>query len=252
MKKQYDKKIIPNQLNPVLSQELQNEVNFFLKWGYLVVNDALTQKQIISLTEGFDDTFNKKTKLDHIEKGLLEYDERFVFLLDNSPVIKRMKAILGNCIQLHSATARVTKPGAPDQDWHRDVPWPFDPEGTPFGSIPGQINCGYYLDQLTYDNGPIAIVPGSQNALFKPPINYQDFPDQKLILAKPGQAIIFNGYIYHRGVGNKSNEDRRVCLMCYQNAWMKSRETFDGPRMSKLRETGSDEQKILLGIVDKW
>ena len=45
------------------------------------------------------------------------------------------------------------------------------------------IDSGYYLDQLTYDNGPIAIVPGSQNALFKPPINYQDFPDQKLILA---------------------------------------------------------------------
>ena len=91
--------------------------------------------------------------------------------------IKRIKAILGNCIQLHSATARLTKPGSPDQHWHRDGPWPVDPEGTPFGSIPGQVNCGYYLDRLTKENGPIGIVPGSHNALFKPPKDNIDFPD---------------------------------------------------------------------------
>ena len=252
LKNNYDRNIIPDQMNPILSKEEKEEVNFFLKWGYLVIDNALNDDQIKSLREAFNYTFENLTKLDHIEIGLFEYDERFLFLLDNNPIIQKVKAILGNCIQLHSATARLTKPGAPDQDWHRDGPWPVDPEGTPFGSKPGQINCGYYLDQLTYDNGPIGIIPGSQNALFKSPKGHQDFPDQKLILAKPGQAVIFNGWIYHRGVANKSNEDRRVCLICYQNAWMKPRETFDGPRMSKLRETGSDEQKILLGIVDKW
>ena len=76
-----------------------------------------------------------------------------------------MKAILGECVQLHSATARVTLPGEKDQNWHRDVPWPVAPEGTPYGAIPGQINCGYYLDELSEENGPIVIVPGSQSAL---------------------------------------------------------------------------------------
>ncbi len=60
-------------------------------------------------------------------------------------------------------------------------PWPQDPDGTPFGSIPGQINCGYY-----------------------------------------------------------------------QNAWMKSRETFDGPKMTALRENGTPEQKLLLGGIPRW
>ena len=248
----YDKNIVPKKLNPILSSELQNEVNFFLKWGYLIINNALNEKEVSTIRSAFDDTLNDKNKLSHIEFGLLEYDERFVTLLDKNPVIKRIKAILGNCIQLHSATARVTKPNTPNQNWHRDGPWPVDPEGTPFGSIPGQVNCGYYLDELTEENGPIAVVPGSHKALFKPPSQDIDFPDQKLILAKPGQAIIFNGWLYHRGLGNNSSSKRRVCLMCYQNSWMKSRETFDGPVSSKLKNNGTDLQKLLLGEVDKW
>ena len=49
-----------------------------------------------------------------------------------------------------------------------------------------------------------------------------------------------------------SNTNRRVCLMCYQNSWMKSRETFDGTISSNIRKNGTDLQKLLLGKVDKW
>ena len=35
----YDKKIVPKQLNPILTPKLQDEVNFFLKWGYLFNQD---------------------------------------------------------------------------------------------------------------------------------------------------------------------------------------------------------------------
>ena len=248
----YDRNIVPKSMNPNISEKINEELNFFLKWGYLVIDNALNQDEVNTIREAFNDTFEKLDNVKHIEVGLLEHDTRFLKLLDNKPVIKRIEAILGHCIQLHSATARVTEPNTPNQNWHRDGPWPVDPEGTPFGSIPGQVNCGYYLDELTEENGPIAVVPGSHKALFKPPTQDIDLPDQKLILAKPGQAIIFNGWLYHRGLGNKSNSKRRVCLMCYQNSWMKSRETFDGPVSSKLKNNGTDLQKLLLGEVDKW
>ena len=248
----YEANIVPKTMNPEVSDQLLDEVKFFQKWGYLIVENALTKKQINILRDTFDQTFNKNSNTKHIEEGLLDYDERFLFLLDNEPVIKRLKAILGNCIQLHSATARLSEPNSSNQNWHRDGPWPVDPDGTPFGSIPGQVNCGYYLDDLTDENGPIAIVPGSHKALFKPPKENIDFPDQKLITAKAGQAVLFNGWIYHRGLGNNSNTNRRVCLMCYQNSWMKSRETFDGTISSNIRKNGTDLQKLLLGKIDKW
>ena len=246
----YDSSIMPQYLNPMLTPELEREVNFFMKWGYLLIEEAITQSQVALLRSALDETFERgRTQFTH---QLLEEDDRFAFLLDHPPILTRMKAILGNCVQLHSATARVTEPGAPDQSWHRDGPWPVDPDGTPFGSIPGQINCGYYLDELTLENGPIAIVPGSHRAPFKPPEGFPRFPDEKLILAKPGQAVLFNGWLYHRGVANKSNNRRRVCLMCYQNAWMKSRESFTGPRVTQIKENGSAEQKLLLGGVPQW
>lgn len=72
------------------------------------------------------------------------------------------------------------------------------------------------------------------------------------MLVSPGQAVMFDGWTWHRGAANTSTQRRRVCLMCYQNAWMKSREPFNGPRVTKLREEGTPKQKLLLGAIPKW
>jgi ectoine hydroxylase-related dioxygenase (phytanoyl-CoA dioxygenase family) len=246
----YDESFVPLRMNPDLTLEMEREVRFFMKWGYLVVENAISPEQVESLRAALDESF-ARNNVQFIHQ-LLEEDDRFGFLLDNPPVFTRMKAILGNCVQLHSATARVTKPGEIDQDWHRDGPWPMDPDGTPYGSIPGQINCGYYLDELTMENGPIVVVPGSHRAAFKPLLGHPTFPDEKFILAKPGQAIMFNGWLFHRGAANNSANHRRACMMCYQNAWMKSREPFNGPKVTKMRENGSNEIKLLLGAMSEW
>ena len=170
----YDRAVVPTALNPALTPELQQEVSFFLKWGYLVVENAVSERQVAVLRGALDDTVRDRDE--PFTHRLLEEDDRFAFLLDNPPVLRRITALLGTCVQLHSATARVTRPGEPDQDWHRDGPWPVDPDGTPIGGTPGQINCGYYLDELTAENGPIAIVPGSQRAPFRPPKGHPEFP----------------------------------------------------------------------------
>ena len=104
--------LFPVRLNPELSPETAREVAFFMKWGYLVVDNALTSEQIETLRAALDEAFQRNGS--EFTHQLLEEDDRFAFLLDNSPVLERMKAILGNCVQLHSATARVTNPGALD------------------------------------------------------------------------------------------------------------------------------------------
>ncbi len=240
----------PAYLNGECPPALRDDVAFFQQWGYLVVDDAISAEQVGVLRTALDATFARSGE--QFIHQLLECDEAFAFLLDNPPVLSRMKAILGQCVQLHSATARVVLPGEKDQNWHRDVPWPVAPEGTPYGAIPGQINCGYYLDQLSEENGPIVVVPGSQRVPFRPPVCHAPFPEEVRVLAKPGQAILFDGCLYHRGAANQSEAPRRACLMCYQPAWMKSREPFDGPFAQRIRAEGSDEQKMLLGAIERW
>ncbi|UVI29546.1 phytanoyl-CoA dioxygenase family protein [Paenibacillus spongiae] len=246
----YSFEIVPKQMNPTLSADLEREVRFFLKWGYLIVDNAITEPQVQMLRHALEGVMSRKQAM--FTHQLLEEDEVFSMLLDNDPILTRIKAIMGNCIQLHSATARVTVPGDPDQDWHRDHPWPIDSDSTPYGANLSQINCGYYLDELTNENGPIVIVPGSHRVSFRPPVGHPIFPDEMSVLAKPGQAVLFDGSLFHRGSANRSDGSRRACLFCYQNAWVKSRETFTGPMIRKLRENGSPEVRMLLGEIERW
>ena len=56
-----------------------------------------------------------------------------------------------------------------------------------------------------------------------------------------------NMYFASRRLQSHRNEWK-----CYQTAWMKSREPFDGPFAQKVRETGTDQQKMLMGAIEKW
>jgi len=198
---------VPSVMNPELDPALAREVAFFRKWGYLVVDDGLTPEQVSMLRDLIDvvydrphksnvsaggKTLNRVNVNDVMIYSLFEEDERFHFLLDHPPAMRRVQALLGNCIQLHSAQGRLTQPGEPEQRWHRDTPFPQDPDGTPIGAGFGQLACVYYLDELTNENGPLCILPGSHKALFRPPETPVAFPDEKRLYAKPGQIVIFD------------------------------------------------------------
>ena len=63
----YNKEIIPKKLNPDLDKKLEKEVNFFLKWGYLIIDKALTDNQIVLLRKTFNKTFKKLKGKEHID-----------------------------------------------------------------------------------------------------------------------------------------------------------------------------------------
>ena len=107
-----DFSIIPATMNPVVNPDLQREVDFFMKWGYLVVENAIPMETVAILREALDDSIGHRHGADQFTHQLLEEDDAFAVLLDNPPILKRMTAILGNCIQLHSATARINPKGS--------------------------------------------------------------------------------------------------------------------------------------------
>ena len=91
----------PQHLNPELTAELRTDVAFFKKWGYLVVEEAITPDQVNVLRAALGRTMERHEG--QTVGQLLEEDEGFGFLLDNPPVLARMQALLGTAVQLHSA-----------------------------------------------------------------------------------------------------------------------------------------------------
>ena len=89
---EYDSSIVPQHLNPELDAQLEREVAFFNQWGYMVVENAIDDYQIEDLRQALDICFERKDG--QFIHQLLEEDERFLFLLDHRPVLRRMKAIL--------------------------------------------------------------------------------------------------------------------------------------------------------------
>ncbi|GDY13219.1 hypothetical protein LBMAG53_20970 [Planctomycetota bacterium] len=246
----YDRAEVPTALGLGPAAFQDPDVQRFLHQGYLVIDQAIDQDTVIALRSALDGVASRRPGQEIIH-SLLEEDDRFATLLEVPAVMSRLTAILGTCMQLHSATARITTSGHPDQDWHRDGPWPMDPVGVPYGGIPAQINCGFYLD-IEPEMGAFVCLPGSHRAPFRPPKGHAPFPDEIHLVPRPGQAVLFDGWLFHRGGANRSNGVRRTCLMCYQHAWMKSRERFDGPRVAQLRATGTARTRLLLGGVSSW
>ena len=172
---------MPQHGMPLVDEAMRQEVEFFRQWGFLVVDDALTPAQLAQLSRALDDAYDrtkgdKRTgggapdpnAKDHFIHNVLEEDPAFAFLLDNPPVVTRMRAILGSAIQLHSATARYVSPGMPDQQWHRDGGFPVQSPGASDYRF-GQINCGYFLEELTPELGPTMGALASAIATTTPP-----------------------------------------------------------------------------------
>ena len=183
---------------------------------------------------------------------VLEEDERFHALLIYPRVWKYIQQILGTCVQLHSGTGRIVLPGTKDQPWHRDTPWPVDPDGTPIGAIPSQMNAIYYLDDVDETNGPTVLLPGSHKSPFGAPDGFVRFKDEVRVTGKAGTCALVNNYLFHRGSASTGTRQRRTLLFCYQNAWLKSRETFDGPMIKSLRNSPDPAMRLLLGGVERW
>ena len=65
-----DLSIIPAIMDPVADPDLQREVEFFMKWGYLVVEDAISTETVATLREALDDSIGHRHGADQFTHQL--------------------------------------------------------------------------------------------------------------------------------------------------------------------------------------
>lgn len=119
--------------------------------------------------------------------------------------------VLQCAFRLGQINGRDPLPGYGQQGLHAD--WVARAKGEPFRIV----TTIWLLDDFTSENGATRVVPGTHHLLGQPPKSFADpasrHPDQRIIVAKAGSVLVFNGHLWHSGTANKSSCSRRV-LQC--------------------------------------
>jgi ectoine hydroxylase-related dioxygenase (phytanoyl-CoA dioxygenase family) len=208
--------------------------------GFFIVEDVLSKSDIESMRSAFERIHaaeNEKGGHEvHVEPGarrlsnIFNKTDAFDKCLWIPEVLAASAYALGE-IKLHGANARDPVQGYGQQDLHVDVPKKFKDDWW-------VVNSMIMFDDMTKDNGPTRVIPGSH--LWAPinvpyvnigdwepePFSAEDearvpkdlgapYPGEVLVEAPAGSAIICNSSMWHSGTRKNSNTYRRMLHLTY-------------------------------------
>ena len=208
--------------------------------GFIIVEDVITGAEARAMAEEFErlhaaekDTGGKEV---HVEPGARRLSNIFnkstVFdpLLTIGPALAAAHHVLGE-IKLHGANIRDPVKGHGHQQLHVDVPKKFADDWW-------LVNAMILFDDMTLDNGPTRVIPGSHRwaPINVPVVNQGDwepsplstedearvpkdldapYPGEVLVTAPAGAAVILNSSGWHSGTQKASDAPRRLIHLSY-------------------------------------
>ena len=206
------------------------QLDFFDEWGYLVVDNALSEERVEKMTMAID-------RVDAAERaahGLKPHqtmakfrtiveDGLFLDLPDNDKVFPLAWDILGWNIQHYISHLIVYPPEAERSEvnlgsWHQDGGRPVREMERPHPRLSYKVSF-WFSDPRVPNSGAMRIIPGSHRFDEKP---LQETFDQPLhVEVAPGTAVLFDRRLWHaRGV-NTSDVTRKVIFIGYSYRWLR-------------------------------
>ena len=154
--------------------------------------------------------------------NLLAKGQVFERMVQHADVVKITSAFLGNQFHLGSIAANRLLPGGPGQEPHIDYPYwdMYDRDAFPArinSSFPMNLQVTIPLDPFTEESGASGFLPGSQADLRYPDTDDREhfFEHCARMSGDPGDAILFNGMVWHCAMPNKSDHNRSAVLIEY-------------------------------------
>jgi ectoine hydroxylase len=213
-----------------------DEREFFLANGYLVVENALDEATTARLIEVVDRVDARERGPDQQGKllsvaNVVHEDDALVELVDWPTTFPKVWGVLGWNIYLYHSHLDVT-PQESDraQDWH--VAWHQDSmrvndeiESNPRPRL--SVKIGYYLTDVSRPGrGNTLIVPGSQraNELDCPQDGKSNPAGAEPLCVAAGSAVILDRRIWHSRSANASDLTRKVIWYGYSYRWLKPKD----------------------------
>ncbi len=203
--------------------------------GYFIAEDVFSRAEVEEMRSEFERLRAIEGDFGghevHIEPGaprlsnLFNKSSAFDRCLSCKPTLAAAAYLLGE-IRVYSLNARNPLEGQGQQPLHSDVP-----RVTPTDWR--VVNSMVMLDDMTPDNGPTRVVPGSHKwvPINVPDVNmaevkrvevrpedeaiipndpYAPHPKEIKLTGKAGSVAVINGHIWHGGTRNESGAPRRV------------------------------------------
>ena len=193
--------------------------------GYLLLPDLLDPDHVARL-KAITATFDTKA-LDYSENqrgrpGIQFDGGEITALIGHPPTLAFLRELFGDeVIFMHYGYAR-SEPGHPGISLHADGQ-PYGSQIFGFeGSCPVLVRVLYYLDDLIPEVSPFRVVPRSHLSLHaegNPYKRYTDHPEEVMVPAQAGSAVLIHHRVFHGNFPNVGDYAREMLAIAYRPAW---------------------------------
>ena len=220
------------------------QVDFYAEHGYLMIPDALDQREVTELRAHVDEIVagaaqvTAHTDIYDLEDGHTaanpkvrrikaphKHFDYFKRLVRHPGITATLSALLGPNIRLYGSKLNMKSAGygAP-VEWHQD--WAFYPH-----TNDDVLATGILLDDCSDVNGPMLVIPGSQRGrmydhhsdgmfcgAITGELNQIDFSKAVPLVGRAGAMSIHHARSLHGSAQNRSDKQRRLLLFEYTAA----------------------------------
>ena len=226
----------------------QNQKKQFWSDGFLLVENAINDRQLENLKKTFldwvNDSRNYKTDYGETMDGRPRFDlqpghssdvpglrriqspeeisEVFADVMRNGRSVDMCAELIGQGIRFHHGKVNSKLPGtATKVNFHQD--FPFEPM-----TNDDMITCLLFIDDVTLENGPLEVVPGTHkgplyshwhNGTFTGSVSDEILAEHedKIIrcTGKAGSVCLMHASLLHGSAPNLSNKSRTLYISTY-------------------------------------
>jgi len=204
--------------------DIKELVDQFNDRGYVIIPELLTTSEATELHGALEELAPPhdpaKAIVKHTERALLP-NVSFFGVLTKDRLLEVVQGVIGDDFQLLAYDALDTKPNSGlERNWHTDVQFWSDTTLT--------ANVAIYLQDMTPDEGPLLVIPGSHRRGRGPRDDERlaKSAEEVPVSVAAGSAVVFDAQLWHSGGRNASPRPRRVIFPYFGHYWIKRMDEF--------------------------
>jgi ectoine hydroxylase len=238
----------------------------FERDGYLLIRGALSESEVAQYSGALDRVYAAQCAAGQILAGgsmhllgAATNCREAVGLIDHPATFPLVWSVLGWNLHIHHSHLDVHPPIRQRQpfrfEWHQDggrQNRELDGEPRPRMSV----KLGYWLSDVSVPGrGNLKVVPGSHtlNWIDGPPRRDIEWPDPAgaiEVLARPGDAVLFDRRLWHARSSNYSDVVRKAVFIGYTPRWIAIRDQVETLHADPAFAELSPVRRQLLGATD--